>query len=57
MSVDIEIHSFEMTFDNLGFKVGHRTSGVCLDCSLCILHHHHTILVVGICNGKSRLGQ
>ena len=57
MSVDIKIHTFEMTFYNLCLEVSHLASRVGLYLCLGVLNHHHAILVVGIGDSKGCLWQ
>ena len=48
MSVDIKIHTFEMTFYDLCLEVSHLASRVGLYLRLGVLNHHHAILIVGV---------
>ena len=57
MTVDFEIHTFKMAFDNLCLEICHTTSRVCLYGSLRILHHEHTIFIINVGNSKSVLIQ
>ena len=57
MSVNVEIHSSEVHLDDAGAEVSHLANGVGLHGSLCVLHHDHAVLVIGIGDGESRLGQ
>ena len=56
-AVYLEIHTLEMTLQQPAFEVCHGARGVCLHHSLGVLHHHHSVLVVGVGYGESRLGQ
>ena len=56
-SVNLEIHSAEVTFKYLSLKVGHASDRICLNLSLGVLHHHHAVLVVGVGYGESCLWQ
>ena len=55
LAIDLEIHALEVTFDDLGPKVSHRTGGVGLNLCLTVLYHHSSVLVVGIGNGEGVL--
>ena len=57
MSIDIKIHTFEMTFYDLCLEVSHLTSRVGLYLRLSVLNHHHAIFVVGIGDSKGCLWQ
>ena len=57
MSVDVEIHSFEMTLNDLALEVGQRAGRVGLHRGFGVLHHHHAVLVVGVGYGERCLGQ
>ena len=46
-----------MTFQYAGTEISHRTGRVSLHLCFAVLHHHHTVLVIGIGDSKSRLGQ
>ena len=57
MSVNFEIHSSEVHLDDAGAEVSHLPNGVGLHGSLSVLYHNHAVLVIGIGDGESRLGQ
>ena len=57
MTVNIQIHTFEVTFQQTSLEISHRPGGVGLDSCLRVLHHHHSVFVVGIDNRKSCFGQ
>ena len=44
-----------MALDDLGLEIGHRARGIGLHLSLRILHHHSTVLIVGIDDGEGIL--
>ena len=46
-----------MALYDLGMEICHSADRICLNCSLGVLNHHHTVLVIGIGDSKSRLGQ
>ena len=51
-AVNVKIHTFKMTLNNLCLEVGHGTCGVGLDLGFTVLNHHCTILIVGVGDGK-----
>ena len=51
-SVDFQIHPLEVTFDDLCLEICRLLHGICLDGCMCILHHHHSVLIVDIGNCK-----
>ena len=55
MAVDVKIHAFEVALDDTGTEVGHGPRAIGLDGCLCVLHHVHAVLVVGIGNGEGVL--
>ena len=57
IAIDFEIHSVEMAFQNLCPEISHYTCRIGLNRSLCILHHHHSVLVIGVSDGKSGFRQ
>ena len=57
VAVDFKIHTFKMTLQNLGLIVGHALCAVGLHLCLGVLHHEHTVLVVGVNHSKSLTGQ
>ena len=52
LAVDVEIHTLEVTLDELRLKVRHTAGGIGLHLSLTILHHKHSVLIVGIGDGE-----
>ena len=56
-AVYLKIHALEMTLQQTSFEVGHCACGIGLHRGFGILHHHHSVLVVGVGYGESRLGQ
>ena len=57
MIIDVEVHPVETLFQYLGFEVGCRALGICLDRGLGVLHHEGAVLVVGIDDGEGAFGQ
>ncbi len=57
MAVDVEIHALKMTLYDLRLEVGKCSCRICFYGSLCVLHHDHSVLVIGIGYGESRLRQ
>ena len=57
MAVHLKVHSLEVALDDACLEVGCGASGISLHLSLCVLHHHHAVLVVGVGYGESCLGQ
>ena len=56
-TIDLEIHSLEVTFQDAGAEVGHRTGGIGLHGSAGVLHHEQSVLVVEVRDSKRCLGQ
>ena len=57
VSVDVEIHSLKVALYDASPEVCHGACGVGLHLCLRVLHHHHTVLVVGIGYGECVLWQ
>ena len=56
-AVYFEIHPFEVALQNLRLEVGHAPCRIGLHRGARVLNHHHSVLIVGIGNGKRLLGQ
>ena len=57
LSVYLQIHALEVALQYAGSEVCHLSYRVGLHLGLAVLHHYHAVLVVGVGDGKCRLGQ
>ncbi len=54
--VDVEIHAFKMTLNELRLEIGWLLHGISLYRGASVLHHHQAVLVIRIGDGK-RIGR
>ena len=55
LTIDIQVHTFEMALNDASTEVGHALYGIRLHLCFTVLYHHTAVFVVGIGNGESFL--
>ena len=55
--VNLEQHALEVAFYDACLIVGHGPCAVCADSGAGVLHHDHSVLVVGVGDGECSLGE
>ena len=56
-AVDFQVHALEVALYQPRTEIGHRTGGIGLHRRFCVLHHEHSVLIVGIGDGEAAFGQ